>query len=89
MSDKVANPAMPRDGRKGAFDGTNAAPNTADGRPSGGDGNGGPYPGQENAGRSGSGRFHGGQSDPAYHGAGQLGGTEVEPGGNANAGAKR
>ncbi|MFA9200472.1 MAG: hypothetical protein ACEQR8_04680 [Cypionkella sp.] len=88
MSDKVPNPAMPRDGRKGAFDGTNAPQTMADGRPSGGDGNGGPYPNQENVGKSGPDGFHGGQSDPTYHGARQLGDDEVSEGGNANAGGK-
>lgn len=88
----VATQAMPRDGRPGAPDGVNTQGQWGG---SGGSDAGAPYP-NPNTGKSdaerndvgGGGMSHGGQSKIGYHGSGQLGEREVEPGGNANSGAK-
>lgn len=65
--------AMPRDGRPGAPDGTNAPPELANGEPAGSDaGGGGAYP-RPYARRPKKPTFRGGQSMAAYHGTGRLG----------------
>ena len=82
--------AMPSDGRKGTPDGVNSQ---AEGVTSDGSMEGARYPNPHSDGDDReSGGFgtgfmsHGGQSDMAYHGSGQLGDEEVEPGGNVNSG---
>lgn len=87
MEKKVTTQAMPKDGHKGAPDGTNTP------RPGAGESGGGAYPNpqtgkEERSGEDGP-NFHGGQTDPGYHGSGQLGEKEVKPGGNINSGTKR
>ena len=91
MADKHPTQAIPDDGKKGAFDGTNRA-GEAVGRGEGGESGGGSYPnphtGQsEEAADEGFGS-HGGQSVMGYHGDGQLGDKKVDKGGNPNAGAR-
>ncbi len=97
MADKQPTQAIPTDGRKGAFDGTNQ-PGAAMGRGEGGESGGGAYP-NPHTGKSaekgkgkgkGEGGFgpHGGQSTMGYHGKGQLGADEVEGEGNSNAASR-
>lgn len=78
--DKQPTQAMPDDGRPGAPDGVNtqADPGPAQGA------------GTDRRSRKRFGGFfgHGGQSEIGYHGPGQLGDQDVQPGGNRNAGAK-
>lgn len=83
--------AMPSDDLKGAPDGVNTQ---ADVGATGGSDAGDTYPNPHQAApdrQKGSRQssFKGGQSIRAYHGPRQLGGAEIEPGGNINAGAKK
>lgn len=85
--------AMPSDGHPGAPDGVNTQGQWGG---TGGSDAGAPYP-NPNTGKSDSERegfadgamSHGGQSKVGYHGSGQLGEREVEPGGNVNSGARQ
>lgn len=85
--------AMPHDGNPGAPDGVNTQ---GQWNGTGGSDAGAPYP-NPSTGKSDSDREgfadglmgHGGQSKVGYHGSGQLGEREVEPGGNVNSGAGR
>jgi hypothetical protein len=90
MADKTPTQAIPADGLKGAPDGTNTP--DASGRGGMGESGGGAYPNphtgkSDEEAKEGFGK-HGGQSVMGYHGTGQLGDKEVEPGGNKNAGGK-
>jgi hypothetical protein len=90
MADTRDTQAMPVDGLKGAPDGVNTQ---AERGATGGGDAGAPYPnphkrkGAKDSGLTGV-FAHGGQSVMGYHGHGQLGDQDVEPGGNSNAGAK-
>lgn len=67
---------------KGAPDGTNTP------RKGGGESAGGAYPNPHTGKEPPKKEWHGGQSETAYHGSGQLGEDETEPGGNPNSGAQ-
>ncbi|AKH44322.1 hypothetical protein FHS61_002942 [Altererythrobacter atlanticus] len=82
----------PDDGLKGSADGVNTQ---AEWNATGGSQAGAPRPdprktnSDDDKPRFAEGVFgHGGQSRMGYHGKGQLGDQEVEPGGNPNSGAK-
>lgn len=84
--------AMPKHGGKGAPDGVNSQ---AEGVSSDGSMEGAPYPNphadkkkKDKGGFAQGFMGHGGQSDMSYHGSGQLGEQDVEPGGNRNSGTK-
>ena len=67
---------------EGAPDGTNLP------RDGGGESAGGAYPNPHTGKKKADRDWHGGQSGTAYHGGGQLGAEETEPGGNPNSGSK-
>ncbi len=67
---------------KGAPDGTNVP------RKGGGESAGGAYPNPHTGKAPPKTEWHGGQSETAYHGGGQLGEEETQPGGNPNSGSK-
>jgi hypothetical protein len=85
--------AMPKDGLKGAPDGVNSQAHYGENEGAGGStAYPNPHTGKEDAEKDkpgfGTTTGHGGQSKMGYHGSGQLGDKEVEPGGNRNAGSK-
>lgn len=83
MSDEKKPTQSMGDGQdKGAPDGTNAP------RKGGGESAGGAYPNPHTGKEPSMKEWHGGQSETAYHGSGQLGEDETEPGGNPNSGAQ-
>jgi hypothetical protein len=89
MAEKQPTQALTEDGRKSAPDGTNRADPESEGHSAGG-----PYANPHSSGRSDKARKegfgkHGGQSVMGYHGSGQLGDKDVQPGGNPNAGTKQ
>jgi hypothetical protein len=91
MAEKQPTQAMPDPKLRGAPDGVNTQGNVGSEEQIAGGAYPNPHTGKEERGeKSGMTGFlgHGGQSEMGYHGTGQLGGEDVVPGGNKNAGAK-
>ncbi len=80
--DKQPTQGMGKTEDKGAPDGTNTP------RKGSGESGGGAYPNPHTGKEPPKKEWHGGQSGTAYHGGGQLGEEETQPGGNPNSGSK-